>query len=90
MIEAQSGSSGGAIVNAWGRLVGLITTTSEGETTGERELRGNSIAYVERDLRTQTGLGIAELLSGNLAEKAFQFRKDTLPSLVEIYLPHLQ
>ncbi len=63
IIGAQSGSSGGAVVNQWGRLVGLITTTSEGATTGERDLHAITTGYINRDLITQTGVGLTSTLS---------------------------
>jgi S1-C subfamily serine protease len=89
VIEAQGGSSGGAVVNAWGRLVGLITTTSEGATTAERELRAVTTSYIERDLTAQTGTGFSVMLSGNLIAKTGDFTKNQTPSLIEEYLPYL-
>jgi hypothetical protein len=38
VIEAQGGSSGGPVVNAWGYVIGIISTTSEGATTAQRDL----------------------------------------------------
>lgn len=66
VIGAQSGSSGGGVVNQWNRLVGLITTTSEGATTGERDLHAVTTGYINRDLIAQTGTG----LLGTLAKDA--------------------
>ncbi len=63
IIGAQSGSSGGGVVNQWNRLVGLITTTSEGATTGERDLHAITTAYINRDLVTQTGSGLMATLA---------------------------
>ena len=55
-VLAQSGSSGGAVINEWGRLVGIISTTSEGTTTAERELRAITLAYINRDISRATGM----------------------------------
>lgn len=63
IIGAQSGSSGGGVVNQWNTLVGLITTTSAGETTGERDLHAITAAYINRDLKVQTGKNLAETLA---------------------------
>lgn len=63
VIGAQSGSSGGAIANAWGRLIGIITTTSDGETTGERTLRGVTLSYIDRDIAAQTGSSLLTFIS---------------------------
>lgn len=63
IIGAQSGSSGGGVVNQWNRLIGLITTTSTGATTGERDLHAISSAYIDRDLKALTGVGLTATLS---------------------------
>lgn len=86
---AQAGSSGGAVVNPWGRLVGLITTTSEGATTAERDLRALTISYIERDIKAQTGLGFAEYLSGDLAARAAEFNAHEAPRLVQLLIDQL-
>jgi len=83
ILGAQSGSSGGPVVNSWGYLVGIITTTSEGATTAERELRALTLSYINRDLFAQTGSGLAEILNGNIAAKAREFRTKQAPTLVE-------
>jgi hypothetical protein len=88
-IEAQSGSSGGPIVNAWNRLVGLITTTSEGDTTAERQLRGITLSYIDRDLTAQTGSGLTALLSGDIAEKTSSFTRNQVLPLIATYIPYL-
>jgi len=89
VIEAQSGSSGGAIVNAWGKLVGVITTTSEGATTGERTLRGITTSYVERDLLETLGIGHASLLSGDVMKNASTFGEIRAPALTQKYVEYL-
>ncbi len=63
VIGAQSGSSGGGVINQWNRIVGLITTTSSGATTGERDLHAISTAYISRDLAALTGADLASILS---------------------------
>jgi hypothetical protein len=88
-IEAQSGSSGGAIVNAWDRLVGVITTTSEGATTAERQLRGITLSYIDRDLMAQTGAGLEALLAGDIAAKTDSFTRNEAADLIETYIPYL-
>lgn len=90
IISAQSGSSGGGIVNAWGRLIGVITTTSEGQTTDERDLRGITLAYVERDMAAQSGTSLTRVLSGNPAQTMLDFSLTTAPRLVEKLLEQLR
>ncbi|MBI4068165.1 trypsin-like peptidase domain-containing protein [Candidatus Kaiserbacteria bacterium] len=82
-IVAQGGSSGGAIVNRWGNLVGLIVTTSEGETTADRDLRAVTIAHVDRSIREHTGMGLSEFLNGDILEHANDFRVNQLAVLAQ-------
>jgi hypothetical protein len=86
IIEAQSGSSGGDVVNAWGRLVGLIVTTSQGQTTAQRDLHALSLFYIDSDLTAQTGSGLAATLSDDLSAKAQDFTDTTARSLIRQYI----
>ncbi len=65
VISAQSGSSGGGVVNQWNRLIGLITTTSEGSTTGQRDLHAVTTSYIHRDMINLTGSGLLSALSAD-------------------------
>ncbi len=89
IIEAQGGSSGGAVVNAWGRLIALISTTSEGETTAARDLRAVTLSYIDRDLAAQTRFDIATTLGGDIAAQALDFNTHTAPRLIDLYLAQL-
>ena len=73
IIEAQNGSSGGAVVNLWGRLIGIVVTTSAGDTTGQRDLHALTLNYIDRDLTVQTGDNLATTLSANIAARANAF-----------------
>lgn len=87
--EAQSGSSGGAVVNLWGYLIGIITTTSEGLTTADRELRALTLSYVNRDLLEQSGSDLREFLSGDPAAHAAEFKTMQAPSLTQLLLDEI-
>src|SRR3989344_3117354 len=89
IIEAQSGSSGGAVVNAWGRLISIIVTTSEGKTTGDRNLHALTLSYINRDFTKQTGHTLSDLLSGDIASVAENFNTNIAPNLIAIYLQQL-
>jgi S1-C subfamily serine protease len=80
--EAQSGSSGGAVVNMWGYLIGVITTTSEGSTTADRELRALALSYINADLLSQSGKDLAGLLSDPVSSSA-AFKQEHESALVE-------
>ena len=67
---AQSGSSGGAVVNAWGQLVGIVVTTSEGDTTGERDLRAITPAHINRSISAYTGESLSAFLADDLLTTA--------------------
>ncbi|HEV3244999.1 MAG TPA: trypsin-like peptidase domain-containing protein, partial [Candidatus Paceibacterota bacterium] len=62
VIEAQSGSSGGAVINMWGRLIAIVATTSGGTTTADRDLRGVALSYINTDLTAQSGVSLGVLL----------------------------
>src|SRR3989344_582589 len=87
--EAQSGSSGGPIVNAWGHLIGIITTTSEGVTTADRELRALTLSYIDRDLQEQTGLDIAAFLANDIAALEANFRMKHVDTLTELLISEI-
>ncbi len=83
VILAQGGSSGGATVNQWGRLVGVIVTTSEGATTAERDLRAVSLAHINRSVREHTGSDLEALLADDIRARAQQFRNTELAPLAQ-------
>lgn len=89
VILAQSGSSGGAMVNDWGRLIGIITTTSDGATTADRDLRGISLSYVDRSLQANTGSGLSAHLAGDPIGKAVTFMTDSAPALIQKIVAHI-
>ncbi len=90
IIEAQSGSSGGAVVNMWGRLIGIITTTSEGATTAERDLHAITLSYIDRDMVQQMQFNLGTVLGGDVAAEAAEFRSDVAPFLMRLLIDQLQ
>lgn len=90
VIEAQSGSSGGAVANAWGRLIGIITTTSVGSTTSERDLRAITLSYIDRDLAEQTGMHLAQILERDPAASVLEFTRTQAQPLAQLLADHLQ
>lgn len=89
VLEAQSGSSGGAVVNPWGKLIGVITTTSDAITTVQRDMRALTLSYISRDMKAQTGSSLEAFLSGNVHEKAAAFNVNVAPALIGQYLNQL-
>ena len=90
VIGAQSGSSGGAVVNAWGRLIGIISTTSEGETTSDRDLRAITLSYIDRDIKAQSGLNIEGILTGNHAALAANFNTEAASDLILLLIEAIE
>ena len=81
--EAQGGSSGGAIVNAWGYLVGIMTTMSNSNT--HRDVQAITLSYIDHDLMTQTGSNLSTFLLGDLNAKEVDFRIHLVPNLIKQY-----
>lgn len=90
VVGAQSGSSGGAIVNAWGRLIGLISTTSEGATTDDRDLRAITLNYINRDIAMQSGLDLPTILAGDIKKEAYAFNTVIAPTLIKLLTDELK
>ncbi len=89
VIAAQSGSSGGAVVNGWGYMVGLIATMSEGSTTEDRDLRAISLSYIDRDLKQQLGINLDSVLDTDPSVRTADFSKRGAPKLIELLLKTL-
>lgn len=88
VIEAQGGSSGGPIVNDHGKLIAIITTTSEGTTTAQRDLRGLTLNYIDADVTRETGQNLSSLLESNLETLRAHF-VSTEPHLLIPFLEQL-
>ncbi len=82
-IVAQKGSSGGAVANLSGNLLGLIVTTSAGKTTGERDLRAISMTHVHNKLVEYEGMGLGQLLKKDPAESGLNFNATKAPLLTK-------
>lgn len=81
-VVAQKGSSGGAVVDAQSTLLGIISTSSDGDTTQSRNLRAITTAYINRSLVASTGISISSLLRAS-ASYATAFNRDVAPTLTK-------
>jgi len=88
-IVSQKGSSGGAVMSKNNRLLGIIVTATEAETTGERELRAITLAHINRSLVQNAGFDLAFLLFGDLKIKAGIFGLATAPNLTKLLTTEL-
>jgi len=84
ILVAQRGSSGGAVVNENGNLIGIIVTSTDGETTEERDARAITLGHINRSLESQTGKILRDLLKENPQNVAGSFLTSTAPDLTQI------
>ena len=86
IIVAQSGSSGGAVVDGLGHLIGIIATSSLGEQTSQRDLRAVTLYHINHSFIHETGKSLSAYLSGNLSDIQRSFDKTIAPKLeMELY-----
>lgn len=89
-ILAQKGVSGGVAVNqSSGKVEGILTTITEGATTGERELAAISIAHIDRGFRKNTGQSLAEFLTGDMRQALDVFTQNRLPNMTKTLIEGL-
>lgn len=82
-VVAQQGSSGGAVADLDGRLVGVVVTSTTAPDTASRDLRALALPYIARDFEHERGIGFAEFLSRDLAKEAAAFYSGTAPTLTQ-------
>ena len=88
-IVAQKGASGGAIVNSNGRLIGLIATATDANTTGERSLQAITIDHIENSLNEEMGMDLESFMGNNLQEQLQSFQNTLAPALTEALVKEL-
>lgn len=80
-VVAQKGSSGGAVTDGNGNLLGLIVTASEGTDTASSDLRALSTPYIISDFQEASGVPLQTFLNRNLLDEEEQFSLNTEPEL---------
>lgn len=86
---SQKGSSGGAVVDQYGKLIGLISTSSEGDTTSQRDLRAITLAHISRSLEESFG-GLNSFLSLDMETTADIFQTTLFPTLSQLIINELE
>ncbi len=80
-VVAQSGSSGGPVVNTDGTLVGLIVTNTGTGDTSTRDLHALATSYIIRDFESERGKTLQSVLStNNLAAEVAIYNQIFAPS----------
>jgi S1-C subfamily serine protease len=87
-ITGQKGSSGGALIDSNGNLVGIIATVvqAEGQKTN---IRGISIPHIDNELSNQSGYRLKDIINHGSSDIAGYFntnQKTILASLLNTYL----
>lgn len=88
-VVAQQGSSGGAVVGADGKLLGIIVTSSAAENTQNRDLRAITIGHINRSFVKDTGFDLHTLFSGDLKAEANAFNENIAPRLTQLLADEL-
>lgn len=89
-VLAQKGSSGGAVMNNWNELIGLIVTTTDSKITEERDLRAITIAHIDTNLQKQIGVNIKTFFSYNPTKTSETFLKTKAPELKQLLVSALE
>lgn len=80
----EHGSSGGPIVDARGKAIGIISTKGDDDSFGNGSLRALSLSYVDRTIKEETTLSLKQNLGGNLPYRAQLFKETLVPFLQQI------
>ncbi len=88
-VVSQRGSSGGAVVSDKNKLIGIIVTSTQADTTAERDLRAITTGYINNALIENAGTTIEGLLFGDIALKAKLFNMGTAKVLTNVFLQYL-
>lgn len=83
-IVSQKGSSGGAVIDSFVSLLGMITTSSEENTTDKRELRAITMSHINRTMQSELGMNLDTFLSQNPTEFGKKFWENIAPALTKI------
>lgn len=84
-VVAQKGSSGSGVVSLdTGKLLGIIVTSTDGQTTAERDLQAITFSHMEESMKKDAGFSLGELLSGDIIEESNAFERNVSPLLLEL------
>lgn len=83
-VVSQKGSSGGAVVDKDSTVIGIITTTSSGNTTGERDLAAITLGYINRSLKVEANINLSNLLTQDAELFGKKFREEEAPALTKL------
>ena len=82
-VVSQKGSSGGLVVDRNTSLIGIITTSSDGETTSTRGLNAITSAYISRDLNKEEGINLNDFIKLDHKTFSSNFLSNKAPDLAK-------
>lgn len=88
-VVSQKGSSGGAVVDRFITLLGIITTSSDGNTTDKRDLRAITLGYINRAMQEEIGITLEQFIKSDPKEFAKKFQEINAPILMKILTDEL-
>lgn len=88
-VVSQKGSSGGLVVDKNSTLIGVISTSSNGDTTSSRGLNAITLGYINRAMQKELGFGFIEFLSQTPESFGKTFASTTAPLLTKIITDEL-
>lgn len=87
-IGAQ-GASGGPVIGATGKVIGMISTRADDEKYGSGSLQAITTSYIQRTLEEEIDFGLEETISGDLANRANIFGQIMTPILTGLFADQL-
>lgn len=83
-VVSQKGSSGGLVVDSNTSLIGIITTSSDGNTTSNRGLNAITISYINRTLESEISMKLKQFLELDHNNFAKTFANTTVIKLTKL------
>jgi len=78
------GSSGGPIVNANGKVIGMIVTRGDDQRDGQGSLRAITLSHIHRTIEEETGFSLERNFSGNIEYRSIIFSQTLVPFLIQL------
>lgn len=88
-VVSQKGSSGGLVVDENSTLIGVISTSSDGNTTESRGLNAITLSHISRVIKKELGINMVQFLNQDYSDFAKIFASTTAPTLTKLITDEL-